>query len=109
MRRFFPFLLALLAAGALAQSHRPPKLEPLPEPPPPPPLPDIAEPAVRIPVQKEDKVEEVRVAGRVVALRVTPPGGKTYYLIDQSGQGNWMRRDSLEGLSVPMYPIKTFD
>jgi hypothetical protein len=110
MRRFLPLVFALFAAGALAQNHRPPKLEPLPEPPPPPPLPDIAEPAVRIPVQKDDVVEEVRDAGRVVALKVTPKGGgKPYYLIDKSGQGNWMRRDSLEGVTVPMWPIKTFE
>jgi hypothetical protein len=110
MRRFLPLLLALFAAGALAQDRRPPKLDPLPEPPPPPPLPDIAEPAVRIPVQKDDVVEEVRDAGRVVALKITPKGGgKPYYLIDKSGQGNWMRRDSLEGVTVPMWPIKTFE
>ena len=49
-------------------------------------------------------------AGRVIALKVTPKaGGKPYYLIDKSGQGNWMRRDSLEGVTVPMWPIKTFE
>ena len=111
MRRFLPFVLALFAAGALAQNHRPPKLEPLPEPPPPPPLPDIAEPAVRIPVQKNDKVEEIREGGRVVMLKVTPArGGRPYYLVDTTGNGNWMRRDSLDdGVRVPMWPIKTFE
>ena len=109
MRRILPFLLAFLVAAALAQ-NRPPKLEPLPEPPPPPPLPGIEEPSVRIPVQKEDKVEEVRDAGRVIALKVTPPHGKPYYLIDTTGNGNWMRKDSLDdGVRVPMWPIKTFD
>ncbi len=109
MRRFPAFLLALLAAGALAQ-NKPPNLEPLPEPPPPPPAPGPAEPAVRIPVQKGDKVEEIRDGGRVVAIKVTPPNGKPYYLIDTTGTGALERRDSLDtGLRVPMWPIKTFD
>jgi hypothetical protein len=109
MRRLTLFLLALFAASALAQG-RPPKLEPLPEPPPPPAIPGPDEPQVRIPVQEGDKVEEIRDGGRVVMLKVTPPGGKPYYLVDTNGSGNWMRRDSLDdGLRVPMWPIKTFD
>jgi hypothetical protein len=83
MRRLSPFLLALFAAGALAQS-RPPKLEPLPEPPPPPAIPGPDEPQVRIPVQEGDKVEEIRDGGRVVMLKVTPPNGKPYYLVDKT-------------------------
>jgi len=102
-------VLVLAAAGALAQS-RPPKLEPLPEPPPPPPMSDTDEPRIRIPVQKADKVEELRQGGRVVMLKVTPPNGKPYYLVDTTGNGNWMRRDSLDdGVRVPMWPIQTFD
>lgn len=95
---------------AHAQS-RPPKLEPLPEAPPPPPLPSLLdEPAVRIPVQKEDRIEELREGGRVVMLKVTPPNGPTYYLVDTTGNGNWMRRDALDdGVRVPMWPIHTFD
>ena len=90
---------------------RPPKLEPLAEPPPPPPMPsDPDEPRVRIPVQEGDKVEPIRQAGRVVAVRVTPPNGKPYYIIDTTGNGNWMRRDSLDdGVRVPMFPILEFD
>ena len=93
------------------RSNRPPKLEPLPEPPPPPPLPSRSTSrAVRIPVQKEDQVEEVREGGRVVMLKVTPPNGPPYYLVDTTGNGNWMRRDSLDdGVRVPMWPIHTFD
>ena len=99
-----------LIATAHAQ-NRPPKLEPLPEPPPPPPLPSLLdEPAVRIPVQTDDRIEEVREGGRVVMLKVTPPNGPTYYLVDTTGNGNWMRRDSLDdGVRVPMWPIHTFD
>jgi Protein of unknown function (DUF2782) len=111
MRRSLLVVLAvaLLSSLALAQSKRPPKLEPLPEPPPPPPMP-VEEPTVRIPVQEGDKVEELREGGRVVMLKVTPPNGKPYYLVDTTGNGNWMRRDSLDdGVRVPMWPIHTWD
>ncbi len=100
---------ALFCAGALAQS-RPPKLEPLPEPLPPPPLSGADEPSVRISVQRTDKIEETRVGGRVVMVKVTQPGGRTYYLVDTTGNGNWMRKDSLDdGVRVPMWPIYLFD
>ncbi|HYN13063.1 MAG TPA: DUF2782 domain-containing protein [Burkholderiales bacterium] len=109
MRRLGFVVLCLLVSGALAQS-RPPQLEPLPEPLPPPPIAGPDEPAVRIPVQEGDKVEETRIGGRVVMLKVTPPNGKPYYLVDPSGTGSWLRRDSLDdGLRVPMWPIHTFD
>ena len=110
MRRLAFLFLAIFTAAALAQSRPLPKLEPLPEPPPPPPIPGPDEPSVRIPVQEADKVEEIRQGGRVVMLKVTPPGGKPYYLLDTTGNGNWMRKDSLDdGVRVPMWPIHTFD
>ena len=112
MRRFFLIVLLMATASAMAQSSRrpPPNLEPLPEPPPPPAMPGPDEPGVRIPVPQTDKVEEIREGGRVVMLKVTPPGGKPYYLIDSTGNGNWMRRDSLDdGVRVPQWPIKQFD
>ncbi len=99
----------LCAAGAIAQG-RPPKLEPLPEPPPPPPIPGPDDARVRIPVQEGDKVEEMREGGRVVMLKVTPPNGKPYFLVDTTGTGSWLRRESLDdGVRVPMWPIRTFD
>jgi hypothetical protein len=108
VRRAVLLLLTIAACGAAAQS-RPPKLEPLPEPPPAQGGP--ADPAVRIPVRDKLTVEEVhRVAGRVVAIKVTPPGGKPYFLVDPDGSGNWMRRDSLDGvLRVPLWLIHEFD
>ena len=100
------FILMCGAGAVLAQS----RLEDFPEPPPPPPMPEADEPAVRIPVPEEAKVEEVRDGGRVVMLKVTPPGGRPYYLIDTTGNGNWMRRDELDdGVRVPMWPIYQFE
>ena len=106
MRPVAVFLLLCAAAAANAQ----PKLEPLPEPLPPPEIAGPDEPAVRIPVQKEDRVEELREGGRIVMLKVTPPNGRSYYLVDTTGNGNWMRRDPLDdGVRVPMWPIYIFE
>jgi hypothetical protein len=105
-------MLVFVAIAAVAQT-RPPKLEPLPEAPPPPPIPagpGAEEPSVRIPVQEGDRIEPIRQGGRVVAVRVTPPGGRPYFLIDTTGEGVWMRRDSLDdGVRFPMFPILEFD
>ena len=106
MRRVAVVMFVCAAAAALAQE----KVEPFPEPPPPPPMPEADEPAVRIPVQERDKVEEIRDGGRIVMLKVTPPGGRPYYLVDTTGNGNWMRRDALDdGVRVPMWPIYIFE
>ena len=109
MRRVLFLALSVAAAGALAQQP-PPKLEPLPEPPPPPLIRDGAdEPRVRIAPQEGDRVEEMREGGRVVMLKVTPPNGIPYYLMDLTGDGNLTRRESLDsGIRVPMWTIKTF-
>ena len=111
MRRILFFALSVAAAGALAQQQRPPNLEPLPEPPPPPLIRDGAdEPRVRIAPQEGDRVEEMRDGGHVVMLKVTPPGGIPYYLMDLTGNGNLTRRDSLDpGNRVPLWTIKSFD
>ncbi len=112
MRRLLATLLVVAAFAAAAQP-RAPQLEPLPEPPPPPPMPagpDVDEPRVRIPVQEGDKIEPIREQGRVVAVRVTPPNGRPYYLVDSTGRGGWIRRESLdEGVMFPMFPILEFD
>ena len=109
MRRFV-LLLAFLSCNALAQ-RKPPVMEPIPEPPPPP-EPGVEQPEVRIERPAAgDQVEEIREGGRVVMLKVTPKGGgKPYYLVDTTGQGQWQRRDTLDdGNRVPMWPIWIFD
>lgn len=112
MRRFLLLPAVFASCAVLAQSP-PPKLEPLPVPPPPPPGlrdTDATERGVRIPTRDEDQVEPLFDAGRVTRYRVTPPGGAPYYLIDTTGNGNWMRRDSLDGgVSVPLWQVFTFD
>ena len=101
------FLAAAFGAGAPALAQdRPPKLEPLPEAPPPPTIRDGAdEPRVRIaPLDNDSKVEPVPGG-----MKVTPPNGPPYYLIEL-GPNEWVRRDTLDpGVRVPMWTITTFD
>lgn len=110
MRRTIVLLLSALALNVAAQT-RPPKLEPIPEPPPAPPgsLNEALEPQVTITKRGEDKVEEFRISGKLYMLKVTPPHGVSYYLLDSSGDGQWARQDSKDaGLRVPMWVIGTF-
>ena len=110
MRRLIVVLLSAVALNVAAQT-RPPKLEPIPEPPPPPAgsLNEALEPQVTITRRGEDKVEEFRMSGKLYMLKVTPPHGVSYYLIDNAGDGTWSRQDSRDsGLRVPMWVIGTF-
>src|SRR5262245_56804617 len=78
------------------------------------PLPDAAadaelEPQVTIKRRQGETVEEARVNGRLVWIRVTPSHGRPYYLIPTLSGNAYVRRDSLEsGLSVPMWVLFTF-
>jgi len=116
MRRLLATALLLAAMGAAAQGRRvevppPPPLEPVPAAPPATGAAAVhpEEPVVVIPAGKQDKVEVFREGGNTV-VKVTPPGGRPYYLIDSSGYGDWVRRESLDsGVRVPMWPIFTFD
>jgi hypothetical protein len=114
MRARLPILLFAafcLMDGAWAQKL-PPGLQPLPEPPPPPPgsLEAVEQPQITIRKQDGDTIEEFRVGGRVVMVRVTPARGLPYILTDPKGDGSFsQRRDSLEvPLSVPMWVLFTF-
>jgi hypothetical protein len=92
-------------AGAGTEAPPPPGLEPLPE---------IAgdaelEPQVTIKRRGEETVEEARVNGRIVWIKVTPGHGRPYYLIPSLAGNTYIRRDSLDsGLSVPMWVLFTF-
>jgi len=110
MRRLIVLLLSAVALNVAAQTTLP-KLEPIPEPPPAPPgaLNEALEPQVTITRRGEDKVEEFRMNGKLYMLKVTPPHGVSYYLLDNNGDGSWIRHDSHDsGLRVPMWVIGTF-
>ena len=110
MRRLLA--LALIGIALPLSAQQLPKLEPLPEPPPAPPgfVPDPAlEPQVTITTRGQDRVEEYRINGKLYAMKVTPPHGVPYFLMDVSGDGAMIRRDSLDsGLRVPQWVIRSF-
>jgi len=108
MRRAAFLAFCVLALPAAAQT-RPNDLQPLPEPPPPPALADPSlEPQVTITKRGTDKVEEYRLNGKLYMLKVTPPSGKPYYLVDRQGNGTWVRDSSDSGLVVPQWVIHNF-
>jgi hypothetical protein len=105
-------LLAALAAALPASAQDRSKAQPIPEPPPPPPgfeLDPAQEPQVTIRKRGEDTVEEYRVGNKLYMIKVTPPGGRPYFLIDDTGGGQFVRRDSLDtGPRPPMWVIHQF-
>ncbi|MDR2240986.1 MAG: DUF2782 domain-containing protein [Zoogloeaceae bacterium] len=109
MRRLLTCLLFALALPAAAQG-RPAGLEPVPEPPPSPYELESEKPVTIIPgIPAEDKVEEYRINGRLFMIKVTPNHGTPYYLVDERGDGQMIRQNSLDtGLRVPMWVIGTF-
>jgi hypothetical protein len=105
-------LIAALAAALSASAQDPSKAQPIPEPPPPPPgfeLDPGLEPQVTIRKRGEDTVEEYRISGKLYMIKVTPPGGRAYYLIDERGDGKFSRQDSHDsGIRPPMWVIHQF-
>ncbi len=112
MRRLL-VLLAFVATSALAQTSKPADLQPLPAIPPPPPeivpFDSALEPQVTIRKREGDTIEEYRRDGRMYMIKVTPPHGVPYYLVDTQGDGNFSRMETLDDRTrVPMWIIKTF-
>ena len=103
-------LLAILAAPVSAQKRT--DLQPLPDVPPPvmAPLSESLEPQVTIRKREGDTVEEHRLNGKLYKIVVTPESGAPYTLIDQRGDGVFVRPDAqgTPQLSVPMWVIGTF-
>jgi hypothetical protein len=115
-----PFTIALLAAAmassAFAQSTaraRPPGTMPLDDAPPPPPIvqPDTSgEPDVTKRVENGQTIEEFRLHGKLYMMRVTPAHGHPYVLMDDKGDGTFMRQDNPldTGLRVPQWVLWEF-
>jgi len=105
----------LIAQNAIAQNtpaQNKSTAQPIPEPPPPPPgfeLDPAAEPQVTIRKRGEDTVEEYRIAGKLYMMKVTPPGGRPYYLIDERGDGKFARQEGPgTGVRPPMWVIHSW-
>ena len=120
MRQIIVALLLSSALSAAAQSTRPKDLRPLPEVPEPPelalPSPGAGEedsslePQVTITKRGEDKVEEYRLNGRIYMIKITPPIGMPYYLIDNFGDGTFATGTGGldQGVRPPMWVIRQF-
>ncbi len=111
MRALLAVLLITIALPVAAQS-RPSNLQPVPEPPPPPKgfeLDPALEPQVTIIKRGTDTVEEYRIGGRLYMMKVIPPGGTPYFLIDQRGDGKFARQESLDtGIRPPQWVLFSF-
>jgi hypothetical protein len=102
-------LLGSLCAGAYAA-------EPLRDMPPAPPPPAFdakdgqpeEEPPVTI-TEPQVSIKELRIGGRLYAIKITPKHGKPYYLVDDLGDGKFARQESLDsGVRVPRWVLKKF-
>lgn len=109
MRRLLPLTFALFALPVIAATL-PPGLQPIPEPPPMPAgAAEDAEPQVTITERNGNKEEEYRANGKLYMIKVTPPHGVPYYLVDEKGDGVMERKDTLtSGTRPPMWVIKTW-
>jgi hypothetical protein len=113
MMRFLPLLLlGCFSLTAYAQKPVPANLEPLP----PPPASNAAqeeapgdEPEITITKEAEQTVEEYRAGGKLYMIKITPKHGVPYYLVDEQGDGKFVRQESLDsGVRVPRWIIHQF-
>ena len=110
MRRLVPLLFAA-ALPVWADAPRPADLKPLPAVPPPPPgmeaIDEALEPQVTIVRNDKETREEFRANGKLYMVKVTPAGGKPYYLVDHQGNGQFVEADTVGGPVVkpPMWVI----
>jgi hypothetical protein len=113
MRLLSLLLLGVFSLAAFAAEPVPKNLEPLPPPPMFDPGADTGqpedEPQVTITKPREAVIEEYRVGGRLYMIKVTPKIGPPYYLIDDRGDGKFVRQESLDtGFRPPRWVIKRF-
>lgn len=124
MRTLLAALLLALPVWAQAQTVNapPPDLQPVPDAAPvPPPVSYTApratqnddekiEEGIVITQPNGDKTQEYRSNGKVYMIKVTPSHGVPYYLIDDKGDGKFIRQGTLgdHGVSPPMWVIHKF-
>ncbi|BCX81695.1 hypothetical protein MIT9_P1273 [Methylomarinovum caldicuralii] len=105
MRRLLPVLLPLLIGGAArgADDDAPPPLEPLPE------VEEDQELQPEVTIRRRGKsvIEEYRIGGQLYMIKVIPPIGPPYYLVDTDADGtlDTRRSDLEEGARVHQWRI----
>lgn len=100
-------------AQTVAPAERPTNLQALPAVPPPPPemaaFDAALEPEVVIKKRDGETVEEFRVSGKLYMIKVTPASGPAYYMVDNTGNGQFSRMEATDsGTRVPRWVIGTF-
>jgi hypothetical protein len=66
-------------------------------------------PEVTIFQRGEDTVTEYRISGKLYMVKVTPPHGRPYYLVDRKGNGQMIRDDNAGPMmSVPQWVITSW-
>lgn len=101
MRLISLILLGSIAAAAFAAEEAAPAFK---DAPPPPVLEknkvDDEEPQVTIVQKKDMVVEEYRIAGKLYKIKVTPKVGPPYYLVDETGSGEFTRMDGPDAVNL---------
>lgn len=115
MRTAVAVLLLAAAFPLAAQTEarpRPPGTIPLNDVPPPPPMVEAdpgLEPQLSTRRDGPNTVTEYRVKGKLFMMRVTPPHGRPYILMDHRGDGQFARQDTLDpGVRVPQWVLVEF-
>ncbi len=110
---------AALAVAAIAFAQPLPPAPPPPPMPPPSEAPEVAPPPVaddlelepQVTITKKDgeTVEEARVNGKLMWVKVTPRHGRPYYLLPDPIEGTLIRREGFDpGLRVPLWVLFSF-
>jgi hypothetical protein len=70
---------------------------------------EVGEPSITIRNKGRERIEEYRLKGKLYMVRIVPPKGKPYYLIDQMGRGEFTRHEGPAApTAVPQWVIGTF-
>jgi len=113
MRILMFLLLSGLSVSIFAAQPVPAELEPLPPPPAFDAGPDTGNPddesQVTIIKETGQTVEEYRARGKLYMIKITPKHGVPYYLVDDQGDGKFVRQESLDsGFRPPRWVIRRF-
>jgi hypothetical protein len=66
------------------------------------------EPEVRIIQKGQDQIEEYRLNGKLYMVKVTPPIGVPYYLVDEDGSGTMRQMDPNRRVIIPRWVLLRF-
>jgi hypothetical protein len=103
MRRLFPIFALLIATSVFAEKAKEPEALPPPEMSSADAAEDAldSEPDIRIVKKGSTTLEEYRVNGKLYMIKVTPAVGPSYYLVDETGNGEMVRRNNPDGMIHP--------